>query len=1794
MDDKRLHTKIRSSHFGQDRKDLLNSFVKNRTPDHIQQLQAQSNRTLEALIQKKRYQESDDILKNNIKVKDKNNQIFGVIDEVSSKDGIGKVKAISASDFETLMFNKQPKEFGEINALMHYSGVKKGYVHYVNEDNPFMSKTIRFKYDFNKFENDLSEVKKVQSFVDKNKLGVYESKLGTATLTNAENYAENFIKLKELKSQSIVQSALKSNNPFLRNMRRESRPLIEGLEHGWFGKMRSLFTSFGSPFRLGDYASISSLTDKDLSDVFDNQFGLDIETFGLEAKRNSVFQVGMKTDKDYKSLFLKQNQGFDLKKHEFLSNTGIGKINANNPIDFTKTQRLRDYTNGRLGLPVEAQVIEGINLKAELESFLRSAKEKKKNIILQNANFEIKHLGTAFGESRTLNFSEEYLKMRKESAIEKRLIKNKLATNRITQEEAFSLLVANQKKRFTQVMGEASHGSGALIEMQEISKTLNAVAQERGLIPKTGNFSVGTSVDFLSKIFMNESEIHEALSDISQQNLIAKKTTTFIRDIESGNFNLATAPEWQKNFINTWNNKIQDIHYDATKKRIISELETNGNLNRILPKNDIELISNSPINNSEMFEKALKELGTESSKVNTFLKSNKAIEETASALKKVKVGSLVLGGLLLGGAITNLFRFSGRDDDANSIEGLQHGPVQSQRRGNTAFGSGYRMEKFHNQNQGQDPEGMQWGSLATTGLGVGAFATFKNKKIGRRLNDITYLGALGQGVDNESLLKRSQATVQDYLVGGIRRGEAAFGGFPRAFGIGDVLSFGMYDSAEFTVDLTTQAGETYAKYMDQILRRKISQEGISSIHYKGGELFLHGEKGIEKVAGNFSLMKTVTDYNQNKHVSSLAKSQLYSNGINRLDHMAEQPFLILGGKKDWEAAKQFSNAFIHESLSKPMKLLADPLEGLREIIPNVDKVLPEWAKRTLGPNGIAKYVNVGLDGKELIKTWPEMLKAHGMKMAGMGALLYYGLGTVNWATKQVAPEDSPAGQAGLFGLGGSAIRAAHETYARFSDILGLTALRDKVEEMAPGMEGWQSTLGLTLSGAMFGGLYATMQDLAKEGVAADKYSQFLKNAEKTEKIDGLLGKVFKGEMTNASKGMKIGGAIGFALALPFTLAGFGADKSAKELEDEYTGKKEVAVKKGRFWESSLTPWSGGEIEYYRPNWYAKMMADAKNEELYGGNISPLGKTVRTLVDPYWLEKRRYNDQPYPVTGPDGSMFGIFGPVYESTIGRVIKPVALMHESQTPDELKKNTEYDLDAQLRKQWNSTLEFMGLRGFMVKAVKENLTGSGEIFADPNEARSAKDIDSVVKDFYDLQIGGGILTTEALRRVFQDQGSFQKAQMNAAINLNPIRNNMPSWMPKELRQGDPFLKVKDGYLRLPGAGFATRYEDLEGVDPEHYSDIYKYKILSDIAYGSQEFRSVRGKLQGRELTEFEQNIFDQVEQQIQEKKDSQLNIRDPKMYDTFLGRYSAFVTDLARSNPLETLLPFSPAHKFLPGPDIEDYIDEQKYAKDYRSWSSPISDFVMPTVSMTMHNLGLGGFSVNDESQIQAYQDKVNYVNYSNKAREAQSKGDLKTADEYTQAAQRTYSGSNLFSHHSEVSKRLPYGERKIFTHFSKSDLGTKRQMLERIDGPYRDAYEAQYNMHLQEEASRNHRISEHKRAQLMKQVRESRSSINARRTASIQDFTKKVDPKTFNSQARDYHNHTPRRNQYKISMPDQEINGANEYSSHYSELNKAGIKNSLVVIRPGLDNNVNANIQLDRTEESDRQLRNWGYMV
>ena len=117
------------------------------------------------------------------------------------------------------------------------------------------------------------------------------------------------------------------------------------------------------------------------------------------------------------------------------------------------------------------------------------------------------------------------------------------------------------------------------------------------------------------------------------------------------------------------------------------------------------------------------------------------------------------------------------------------------------------------------------------------------------------------------------------------------------------------------------------------------------------------------------------------------------------------------------------------------------------------------------------------------------------------------------------------------------------------------------------------------------------------------------------------------------------------------------------------------IRKGRFWAfGSANEFRGGQIEYWRPNALRESTADAYDASMYGSlsnkwshsliptPFSPLSP-LRAILDPYWLERMHYNDRPYPYTGPMFQEGTPWGTVLNATIGRLIKPVKMMHQNE---------------------------------------------------------------------------------------------------------------------------------------------------------------------------------------------------------------------------------------------------------------------------------------------------------------------------------------------------------------------------------------------------------------------------------------------------------------------------------------------------------------------------------------------------
>jgi hypothetical protein len=126
-----------------------------------------------------------------------------------------------------------------------------------------------------------------------------------------------------------------------------------------------------------------------------------------------------------------------------------------------------------------------------------------------------------------------------------------------------------------------------------------------------------------------------------------------------------------------------------------------------------------------------------------------------------------------------------------------------------------------------------------------------------------------------------------------------------------------------------------------------------------------------------------------------------------------------------------------------------------------------------------------------------------------------------------------------------------------------------------------------------------------------------------------------------------------------------------------------------------------------------------------------------------------------------------------------------------------------------------------------------------------------STSRRYYEKELGAGLGPspgfsehfgyTEPLRRFIQREGFEPQA--------NEIPNEMPSWMPGDdyytnFRVGDPYVKVDQGFARLPGAGYAALHPELKDVNPEDYPDINKMAILADVAPYSREYNTYRQKV--------------------------------------------------------------------------------------------------------------------------------------------------------------------------------------------------------------------------------------------------------------------------------------------------------------------------------------------------------------
>ena len=122
----------------------------------------------------------------------------------------------------------------------------------------------------------------------------------------------------------------------------------------------------------------------------------------------------------------------------------------------------------------------------------------------------------------------------------------------------------------------------------------------------------------------------------------------------------------------------------------------------------------------------------------------------------------------------------------------------------------------------------------------------------------------------------------------------------------------------------------------------------------------------------------------------------------------------------------------------------------------------------------------------------------------------------------------------------------------------------------------------------------------------------------------------------------------------------------------------------------------------------------------------------------------------------------------------------------------------------------------------------------------------------YYERELGAGLGPSPSMQEHFGYSEPLRRFIQRESFEpqANEIRNNMPSWLPGDdymtnFKVGDPYVRVDDGYARLPGAGYEALHPELEGVNPEDYPDIHKLRILSDVAPYSREYNQVSSSCQ-------------------------------------------------------------------------------------------------------------------------------------------------------------------------------------------------------------------------------------------------------------------------------------------------------------------------------------------------------------
>ena len=312
-------------------------------------------------------------------------------------------------------------------------------------------------------------------------------------------------------------------------------------------------------------------------------------------------------------------------------------------------------------------------------------------------------------------------------------------------------------------------------------------------------------------------------------------------------------------------------------------------------------------------------------------------------------------------------------------------------------------------------------------------------------------------------------------------------------------------------------------------------------------------------------------------------------------------------------------------------------------------------------------------------------------------------------------------------------------------------------------------------------------------------------------------------------------------------------------------------------------------------------------------------------------------------------------------------------------------------LTKAYAALGDFVGLKGFIGNTILDgmglDLEESQRQLARSGHASSAA---TMIKEANLGDIGG---IGEFQRRMVPTSASSKQDM------INPIRNTVaPSWLPHDeskyfldFGKGDYWDKIDNAEARLPGKGYEALHQDLKGMNPEDYPLAHRYKILSDVAMGSEEQIALKKQLLAKtnagELVGKDRDLFyTTLEQENNKAKKRKFNeyLTDEERENlsvsgSILNRLWEFGAHKAE-NPLEPLTPFRPGSKFIHARSaIEDYNKSMLQGPDTGIWTNPYEHFIRVAWNRSRDAMLPGvqkPIEATERDNVEEYFDKLEYL--------------------------------------------------------------------------------------------------------------------------------------------------------------------------------------------------------------------------